>query len=173
MRCGACTRISHEAPPEPGWCPAGQIMARKATIVEQRRLFDGFFKIDEVEVSCEHADGSGARQKREVFERGDAVAVLLLDRDSRCLVLVEQFRVPVLVARRRDDPAATDGWLLETIAGMIDPADASPQAAAVRETLEETGYRIDNPHLIGSFLCSPGGSSERVFLYFAEVSHSD
>jgi ADP-ribose pyrophosphatase len=88
------------------------------------------------------------------------------------VVLVEQFKAPALVARRRDDPTTTDGWLVETLAGMIDTGEA-PEAAAIRETLEETGYRIREPELIGRFFVSPGGTSERVFLYFAEVGDAD
>src|SRR6201999_3110174 len=98
--------------------------------------------------------------------------LLLFNRDQRAVLLVEQFRAPALVARRRDDPTTTDGWLLETLAGMVD-AGESPDATAVRETLEETGYRVSKPELIGRFFVSPGGTSERVFLYFAEVSDSD
>ena len=55
---------------------------------------------------------------------------------------------------------------------MIDTGEA-PEAAAIRETLEETGYRIREPELIGRFFVSPGGTSERVFLYFAEVGGAD
>ena len=39
--------------------------------------------------------------------------------------------------------------------------------------MEETGYRIRHPELIGRFFVSPGGTSERVFLYFAEVGNAD
>ncbi len=39
--------------------------------------------------------------------------------------------------------------------------------------LEETGYQIREPRLISEFFTSPGGVSERVFLYFAEVTDTD
>ncbi len=39
--------------------------------------------------------------------------------------------------------------------------------------MEETGYAISNPQLICKFFSSAGGSSERIFLYFAEVRDSD
>lgn len=40
-----------------------------------------------------------------------------LNLDIKLAVLVEQFKVPVLVARQRDDPSTTDGWIVETTAG--------------------------------------------------------
>jgi nudix-type nucleoside diphosphatase (YffH/AdpP family) len=146
---------------------------RAAAITQQRRLFDDFFKIDELMVAHQKNDGTTSSvQRRLVFERGDSVAVLLFNRERNTIVLVEQFKVPALVARRRDEPITTDGWLVETLAGMID-AGETPQTAAIRETLEETGYRIATPELIGRFFASPGGTSERVFLYFAEVGDTD
>jgi nudix-type nucleoside diphosphatase (YffH/AdpP family) len=149
------------------------IMPGRPVITHQRRLFDDFFKIDELMVAHQQNDGTmSSVQRRLIFERGDSVAVLLFHRDRQAVVLVEQFKAPALVARWRDDPTTNDGWLVETLAGMID-ADETPEAAAIRETLEETGYRIATPELIGRFFASPGGTSERVFLYFAEVGDTD
>jgi ADP-ribose pyrophosphatase len=107
-----------------------------------------------------------AAQKRLVFERGDSAAVLLFNRDRRCLVLVRQFRAPTL------GKGCEDGWITETVAGLID-AGETPEATAIRETMEETGYRISELQHIATFFASPGGSSERVFLYYAETSESD
>jgi ADP-ribose pyrophosphatase len=52
---------------------------------------------------------------------------------------------------------------------MIDPGE-SPEQAARREILEETGYRVDNLVHISTFFVSPGGSSERIVLYYAEIA---
>ena len=148
-------------------------MPERAVITRQRRLFDDFFKIDELFAMHRQIDGTmSSAQRRLVFERGDSVAVLLFNRDRRAVVLVEQFKAPALLARRRDDPATTDGWLVETLAGMIDDGE-TPETAAIRETLEETGYQIRTAEPIGRFFVSPGGTSERVFLYFAEVTDAD
>jgi nudix-type nucleoside diphosphatase (YffH/AdpP family) len=148
-------------------------MPRKAVIERQRRLLDDFFRVDELFVAHEQIDGNlGAARRWLVFERGDAAAVLILNADRRAVVLVEQFRAPALVARRRDDPRTTDGWILETVAGMVDTGE-TPEAAAIREAREETGYRPRRVELIGTFFPSPGGSSERFFLYFAEVTDAD
>lgn len=146
--------------------------SRKAVIHGITRKFDGFFKIDEVDVSHRQRDGKMRRHTREVFERGDSVAVVLLNVDAETVVLVNQFKVPALIGRRRGDPATIDGWITETPAGTIDD-DETPEQAVIRETAEETGYRIKDPQLISKFFSSPGGASERIFLYFAEVRKTD
>ena len=144
-------------------------MPRKVVIERQRRLLDDFFKVDEYSVAHQQIDGSiGAAQRRLVFERGDSAAVLLWHAENDAVVLVEQFKLPALIGRGRDAHAAADGWIVETVAGMIDPGE-TPEAAAIRETLEETGYRIGRLQRIGKFFVSPGGTSERVFLFYAEV----
>ncbi|HTV29089.1 MAG TPA: NUDIX domain-containing protein, partial [Xanthobacteraceae bacterium] len=147
--------------------------SRKAVIHKTTRLFDDFFKIDEVLVSHELRDGTmSPDERRLIFERGDAVAVMLYDPDSKSVIIVNQFKVPSLIARRRDDPNTVDGWVTEATAGMIDEGE-TPEKAIIRETLEETGYRIANPKLISKFFSSAGGTSERIFLYFAQVRASD
>jgi nudix-type nucleoside diphosphatase (YffH/AdpP family) len=147
--------------------------SRKAVIHKTTRLFNDFFQVDEVMVSHQRADGTmSPDERRLIFERGDAVAIMLFNPDSKSVIIVNQFKVPSLVARRRDDPNTVDGWVTEATAGMIDKGE-TPEKAIIRETLEETGYRIVSPRLISKFFSSPGGTSERIFLYFAEVRDSD
>jgi hypothetical protein len=107
--------------------------SRRVEIRSQKRLFDDFFKVDELIVVHQRYDGgmSGA-ERRLVFERGDAVAVLLFDADARSVVLVEQFRPPTLIAHRRDNPASTDGWIVELVAGMIDAGETAEAGGSPR-----------------------------------------
>lgn len=138
---------------------------RKAEITKQTRLFDDFFKVDEVYVLHERQDGTmSAEQRWLIFERGNSVAVLLYNSETHTVVLVNQFKAPSLVARRRDNPSTTNGWVTEVIAGMIDAGETAEEAV-IRETMEETGYKIQNPKLIWKILSSPGGASERIFLF--------
>jgi len=46
---------------------------------------------------------------------------------------------------------------------MIDPEDSSPEAAAVRELREETGYEGDNPRMIGRIFPNPAIMSNSCF----------
>lgn len=148
----------------------------RAIVEPPKRVLDEFFKVDEYRVSFElYQGGMSNYLDRLNFERGDAVGVLLFNVDTRSVVLVEQFRLPTLIGRRRDDPKTEDGWIREVMAGMI-PDNETPEQTAIRETEEETGYKlekvgykIENPKLICRFLSSPGGTSERIFLYFAQV----
>jgi nudix-type nucleoside diphosphatase (YffH/AdpP family) len=133
------------------------LLPRRVDIRKQARLLDDFFKIDEVVVAHQRQDGTMSRDERLlVFERGDSVAVLVFNPDAKSVVVVEQFKLPVMIGRQRADPTA-DGWIIEAIAGTIEPNE-TPQAAAIRETAEETGYKIHAPNLIGKFFSSPGGT---------------
>ncbi len=148
---------------------------RKYQIHGRKRLLDNFFKVDEVEVSYEQVKGGmGAPQKFLVFERGDAVAALLHDPEKRVVILVDQFRLPTLdeVRGSKLEPRLGDGWLLETPAGMI-KQDETPEQCLVREAMEETGYQATKSERIASFFSSPGGSTERIFLYYAQVRKVD
>jgi nudix-type nucleoside diphosphatase (YffH/AdpP family) len=134
----------------------------RVLVQRQRRVFDGFFKIDEAEVSNERFDGSmGASVKRLSFERGDSVAALVHDRRARTVMLVNQFKYPTY--------AKGPGWILETVAGILEPGE-TPEAAVRREVLEEIGYELDVVEPIATFFVSPGGSSERILLFYAETS---
>jgi nudix-type nucleoside diphosphatase (YffH/AdpP family) len=141
--------------------------SRDVVVRDKRRVFDGFFKLDEITVSHRLSTGAmSADRKSLIFERGDSVAALIYNRDLAQVILVEQFKAPTLEKSR------SNGFILEAMAGMIRPGETPDQAVA-REAFEETGYRIYDPELIATFFSSPGGSSERIFLYFAVVTNAD
>lgn len=136
----------------------------KAELRGRRRLLDDFFKVDELTVAVERYDGTMTPPlRRLVFERGDAVAAVVRHRDSGRLLFTEQFRAPTL--------DKGPGWLLEVMAGMIDAGEA-PEAALRRELHEELGFALLHAEPIATFYVSPGGSSERIWLYYAEVTEA-
>jgi len=58
----------------------------------------------------------------------------------------------------------------DLVAGVLE-ADESPETTIRREILEEIGYEVRNLVYISSFYVSPGGSTERIILYYAEVDN--
>lgn len=90
--------------------------------------------------------------------RGVTAAVILALDDGHVL-LVEQYRVPLGRA------------CLELPAGLVgDEAEGeAPEAAAIRELEEETGWRAARMTPLGRFHASPGMSSEGFFLLRAEA----
>ena len=133
----------------------------KVRTLEKRRVFDDIFAIDEAVIEHRRDDGSWTPPRRQLcFERGDSVAALLVNPETGNLVLVNQFRYPTY--------EKGPGWLTEVVAGGVD--DESPEEAIVREIREETGCEVEKLAHISTFYVSPGGTSERVILYYAEIS---
>ena len=135
---------------------------KKVLIDKQRYVLDDFFKVEEAFFQYEQFNGEmSGMVRRFSLERGNSVAILVLNLDTNKLNLVSQFRYPTY----KKGP----GWTIEAIAGMIDP-DETPEEAARREVQEETGLKLSKLEHITTFYPSPGGSSEQIFLYYSEVS---
>jgi len=129
-------------------------------VIAKRRVFGGFFKIDELKLQYQKFDGNMSRPvSRLVFERGDSVAAVLLNTDTRHLIFASQFRAPSY--------EKGPGWTT----GMINPGE-DPDDAIRREVFEETGYRVRYARALSMFYLSPGGCSERILLYYAEVDNA-
>ncbi|WP_103068327.1 NUDIX domain-containing protein [Aquimarina sediminis] len=125
----------------------GFLIVKKAKIVHDR-----FYKNTPVTYS------------REMVDRGDSVAVLLYEKDTDHLILINQFRYPTT--------KKGNGWLLEIPAGGIEENE-DPIQCAIREVKEETGYQVSELEHITTFYATPGGSSERMFLYYGEIFEKD
>ena len=125
--------------------------------------YQGFFKLDEYQLQHRlFSNKLSAEFTREVFERGDAVVVMLYDPEQDKLLLLEQFRAGAL--RTEETP-----WLLEFVAGMFD-ANESPIDVAVRETKEEANITLASNSVkpVMKYLSSPGAMSECIHLYWAK-----
>ena len=134
----------------------------KYEILEQRAAYQGFFRIERFRLRHQlFSGGWGDELTRELFERGYAAAVLPYDPVSDRVVLIEQFRIGAL-------NAPGGAWLMEIIAGIIDPGEAS-EAVVRRESEEEAGLRLQALEFICDYLVSPGGTSERIALYCGQV----
>jgi ADP-ribose pyrophosphatase len=137
--------------------------------VESRETaYSGYFRIDRY--SLRHrlfAGGWSEPMVREVFERGQAVSLVLYDPDLDVLILIEQFRAGVFAAGTGGevDSVATP-WLVEIVAGIIGEGE-TPEEVARREAVEEAGCQIGNLQRVCRIFASPGASSETVEIFFA------
>ena len=132
-------------------------------IVDATKIFERYLRIDTFRFRHRLFSGEwSAVRSYDVLRRGRAVAIILYDPDRDSVVLVEQFRLPALLA-------GSSPWQLEAAAGMID-TDETAEMVAVRETREETGLGlIGEPIVIQRYLPSAGGSDESVVLFCGRV----
>ncbi len=134
-------------------------------LIDKRSLYNGFFRLDAFTVEHDRFDGGSQTIVREHLERGDAVAVLLYDPARDAVLFIEQFRIGPAVRR---DAGEQDAWLIEIVAGMVDEGE-TPETCARRECVEEAGYAPETLQPLGNYYATPGGSSERIYLYMGEV----
>ena len=146
-------------------------MDHNAEITARKRVYDGFFKVEQLAIRQTGPSGE-QNYTREVFERGNSVAVLLYDPDMDCVVLIEELRPGPLAAGLSLESCRALG----PVAGTIEPdndislADAAVKTA-LREVEEETGHIILENQLRGplSTMVSPGGTSEVIHHFIAIV----
>ena len=133
-----------------------------ARVLEREVGYQGFFRLDRLRLQHRLFDGGwSAPFTRELFERGDAVAVLPWDPVRDELILVEQFRAGAL--RGQDSP-----WMLELVAGIVSEGE-SDESVAPREALEEAGCQLDRLVPIATFYPSAGACSEQIRTFMGRV----
>tara|TARA_E500000178_G_scaffold56379_1_gene52759 strand:+ start:3179 stop:3802 length:624 start_codon:yes stop_codon:yes gene_type:complete len=129
-------------------------------IEKTEALYDGFFKM--VRYTLRHRLFSGGWSKsirRELFQRGNAVGVLVFDPVNDTIGLVEQFRIGAL----QDENSP---WQYELVAGMVETGEC-PRATAIRELEEEAGLFVDELVPICDYFVSSGGTDEKMYLFCA------
>jgi len=139
---------------------------RVVQIIGKKEVFKRFiFRIEEVRLRHELRDGTlSDEMTRLVFDRGDSVAALVHDTESDCVLFTEQFRYPTY--------EKGTGWILEIPAGVLE-SNEDPQECTRREVLEEIGYTASALTPIARVFVSPGGTSERIHIFYAAVTRKD
>lgn len=123
-------------------------------IVKKEIVYKGYYQVQVYTVK----DGQ-EEFTREVFQTGKAAAAIVYDTRKKKFIFAKQFR------------PAVEQDLLESVAGMLDQEDEKPEAAIAREMEEEIGYAVDKLEPIAEFYPSPGSCLEKIYLFYAEVSH--
>jgi ADP-ribose pyrophosphatase len=126
----------------------------------------GFFKMGIFEFENEKFSGvMSPRVRREVFERGNAAAVLPYDPQRDTVLLIRQFLIGAHLAGRPNRP-------YQVVAGMIEAGETGEDVAR-REAAEESGSMIGRLQKAHHFLPSPGGMSEYIETYVGEADLPD
>ncbi len=130
---------------------------------KKERLLDDFVRVDRSIIQHEKYDGSLTKELVRVnVDRGDSVAVVLVNPERETFVFVEQFRYPVYTKEPEK------AWILEIVAGTIEKG-STPEDTIIREIQEESGYLVQNLQPIMSFYPSPGASNEIIYLFYGEI----
>lgn len=138
---------------------------RDVRVLDDQIVWSGHYSMRRLTLQHrQFAGGWSAPIVREVFERGDAVAVLPYDPVTDSLVMIEQFRPGAL--RGNESP-----WMLELIAGVVE-AGESDEAVVHREAMEEAACELTELVPIATVFPSAGACSEQVRLYCGRVSRA-
>ncbi len=142
-------------------------MPKQVKIIREKRVFDHHFKIDEAHLQHELFNGEMSPELTRLnFNRGDSAAVILHDPLLDTIIMTEQFRYPTYTKDH--------GWILEIPAGTVEADEtADPTITLRRELIEEIGYSVTNFRKVVSFFVSPGGTSERIHLFYAAIKPQD
>jgi len=141
--------------------PSVAIAGEKVELLERTVVFQGYFRM--ASYLFRHSlyrGGQSGQFSREVFERGQAAAVLPYDPLRDEVVLIRQFRAAPL-ARGDLQP-----WGLEAIAGRIDPGE-TPEEAGRREAWEEARLNLGELLHVANYYPSPGAKAEFLYSYVA------
>jgi len=132
-----------------------------AKILDRKVVYDGYFDFQDVTfLQTTFVGGMSRPIERVVLNIGEIAAGLIVKRQDRRVVLIEQLRLPVL--------EHADGWLIQVVAGRIDPGESAEQAFR-RETLEEAGYEVENIQNIHRFYPASGTLAEHMTLFCADA----
>ena len=139
-------------------------------ILRKETVFKGYFQVDRYDLTHKTFGGAeGKPVRREVFERGHAVGVILFDPGHDAVVLIEQFRIGAHAGLEQPwfGPEQSP-WLLEIVAGIIEDGE-TPIDVARRESEEEAGCRVEDLFEVMTFFATPGASTESLIIYCGRI----
>lgn len=136
----------------------------KIKIQKTELLSDNWYILNKVTFDYQKKDDSWITQKREVYDRGNGAAILLYNTKQKTVILTRQFRLPTYLNGNET------GMMIEVCAGLLD--EDNPEQCIIRETEEETGYRLTKVTKIMETYMSPGAVTEILYLFVGEYDES-
>lgn len=138
-------------------------MNTSVKIIRTEILSNSWGTLKKITFEALQRDGSWQIQTREAYDRGNGAVILLYNKRQRTVILTRQFRMPAYI--NNDNT----GMLIEACAGLLD--NEAPEDAIIRETQEETGYRITGIEKVFDAYMSPGSATEVLHFFIGEYSN--
>lgn len=132
----------------------------KITIQKTELLSDNWYILNKVTFDYNKESDDPETQVREVYDRGNGAVILLYNSAKKTVVLTRQFRLPTYLNGN------SSGMLIEACAGMLDKDN--PIECIIRETEEETGYRLSSVKKVFQSYMSPGAVTEILHFFIGE-----
>jgi nudix-type nucleoside diphosphatase (YffH/AdpP family) len=136
----------------------------KIKVTETKLLSDNWYILNKVTFDYEMKDGKIESHIREVYDRGNGAAILLYNTLKKTVILTRQFRLPTFLNGNKT------GMMIEVCAGLLDQDNA--EQAVIRETEEETGYRLKKVQKVIETYMSPGSVTEILYLFVGEYDET-
>ncbi|QGK75124.1 NUDIX domain-containing protein [Flavobacterium sp. SLB02] len=133
-------------------------------VTETKLLSDNWYILNKVTFDYQKKDGKVESHIREVYDRGNGAAILLYNSAKKTVILTRQFRLPTYLNGNKT------GMMIEVCAGLLDQDNA--EQAVIRETEEETGYRLKKVQKVIETYMSPGSVTEILYLFVGEYDET-
>ena len=133
-------------------------------ITETKLLSDNWYVLNKVTFNYKKENQPVESHIREVYDRGNGAAILLYNSTKKTVILTRQFRLPTYLNGNKS------GMMIEACAGLLDKENA--EQAIIRETEEETGYRLSKVQKVLETYMSPGSVTEILYLFIGEYDES-
>lgn len=133
-------------------------------VTETKLLSDNWYILNKVTFDYQKKDGKVESHIREVYDRGNGAAILLYNSAKKTVILTRQFRLPTYLNGNKT------GMMIEVCAGLLDQDNA--EQAVIRETEEETGYRLKKVEKVIETYMSPGSVTEILYLFVGEYDET-
>jgi len=127
-------------------------------------LSDNWYILNKVTFSYQKENEKVQTHVREVYDRGNGAGILLYNSTRKTVILTRQFRLPTFLNGNQT------GMMIEVCAGLLD--EDNPEECIIRETEEETGYRIKKVEKVTQTYMSPGAVTEILYLFTGEYDES-
>lgn len=133
-------------------------------ITETKLLSDNWYILNKVTFNYKKENQPVESHIREVYDRGNGAGILLYNSTKKTVILTRQFRLPTFLNGNKT------GMMIEVCAGLLDKDNA--EQAIIRETEEETGYRLSKVQKVIETYMSPGSVTEILYLFIGEYDEN-